>query len=105
MATSASYIDVEMHWSELSVKSYEGKSMRLLKTFFFLIGASTTAFACPSGIEPSIGWMLNASALVFRGQVVRESTVSDAQGVKEHVSDVAEKPKAEITPTEGHGFS
>ena len=74
--------------------------MRLLTTFFFLIVASTTAFACPSGIEPSIGWMLNASALVFRGQVVRESLVSDAQGVKEHVSDVQiERTYKGSTPT------
>jgi hypothetical protein len=64
-------------------------AMRLLAALFVLAVLPGTAFACPSGIEPSFEFMIKEATLIVRGQVIRETGSSrNAQGVMPHRSEV-----------------
>ena len=64
--------------------------MRLIPAFFFLVTISTTALACPGGLEPGFDRMIKDSTLIVRGQVLWET--GDNQwnplGQRQHWSDV-----------------
>src|SRR5215475_12544424 len=77
-------------FSGLPARVVTEESMRLLPTLFVLVTISTTALACPSGVEPAFDRMIMDSTLIVRGQVLSEigDNQWNRQNEKQHWSDV-----------------